>query len=332
MAAIDNTTPFFSIVIPAYNAAHLIRDALASVLAQTINHYEIILVNDGSADTPELERVLEPYFSYLTYRKRPNGGPAAARNTGIRAAKGEYIAFLDSDDEWVSTHLADMRRALEHDPTLDLLYGDAVNFGDLAVEGATTMSANPSEGLVTFESLVLCKCTVIGSTVVARRQTLIDAGLFDESFKQGEDFDLWARIAYLGGRIDYRKHIHARRRIHKNNLTEDTIGAFRGQTKALRKLMKELDIPETLRNKMKEEIQKCDAAVALEECKRRLVARQYEEALVELERANVVYRSRKLQFLLYLMRTMPGLVRHMYLKQQNRGMWSSGNGDYQNAK
>jgi len=96
--------------------------------------------------------------------------------------------------------------------------------------------------------------------------------------------------------------------------------------------MKELDIPETLRNKMKEEIQKCDAAVALEECKRRLVARQYEEALVELERANVVYRSRKLQFLLYLMRTMPGLVRHMYLKQQNRGMWSSGNGDYQNAK
>ena len=312
--------PLFSIVIPAYNAARFIGDALDSVLAQTINDHEIIVVNDGSTDTPELEKALEPYLRYLTYIKRSNGGPAAARNTGIHAAKGEYVAFLDSDDQWVSNHLAEMKRVLESDGTLDLLYGDALSFGDLAVDGATTMSANPSEGLVTFESLVLCKCTVIGSTVVARRQTLIAAGLFDESFRQGEDFDLWARVAYRGGRIDYRHHIHARRRIHKNNLTEDKIGAFRGQAKALRKLMNEFDIPETLRNKMEKEIEKCDAAVALEQCKKQLVARRYKEAIAELERANVAYKSRKLQLVLYLMRTMPGLVRHIYLKKQSSGI------------
>ncbi|HKY42109.1 MAG TPA: glycosyltransferase family A protein [Pyrinomonadaceae bacterium] len=319
MALSKNAAPFFSIIIPAYNAAHLIVDALNSVLAQTIKDYEIILVNDGSPDTPQLEKALEPYLNYITYITRPNGGPAAARNSGINVARGKYIAFLDSDDQWVPNHLAEMKAVFERDPTIDLVYGDAVNFGENAVEGGTTMSANPSEGLATFESLVLCKCTVIGSTVVARRQALIDAGLFDESFMQGEDFDLWARVAYYGGRIDYRKHIHARRRIHKGNLTVDTIGSFLGQAKALRKLINELDLPESLRQDMQKEIEKCDAAAALYKCKQQLVAKRYQEAVAELRRANAAYRSRKLQVVLYLMRTMPRLVRHLYLRQQNNG-------------
>jgi glycosyltransferase involved in cell wall biosynthesis len=308
---------YFSVVIPAYNAAHLISDALKSVFAQTTNDYEIIVVNDGSPDSAEFEKALEPYLNDISYIQRPNGGPAAARNTGILAAKGEFIAFLDSDDQWVATHLAEMREFLERDPTLDLVYGDAVNFGEYAKEGVTTMDANPSEGLATFESLVLCKCTVIGSTVVARRQTLIDAGLFDESFIQGEDFDLWARLAYRGGRIHYRKHIHARRRIHKNNLTLDIVGSLAGQAKALRKFMKELDLPESLRKDMEREVAKCDAAIALEKCKQLLVARRYGEAVVELERANTAFRSRKLQLMLYLMHTVPQVVRHVYLRQRD---------------
>lgn len=319
MAAVENTTPFFSIVIPAYNAAHHIVDALTSVFAQTIDNYEIIVVNDGSSDTAQLEKGLEPYLANITYIKRPNGGPGAARNSGIIAAKGEYIAFLDSDDQWVPTHLAEMKEVLQRDPTLDLVYGDAVNFGDIAKEGASTMGANPSEGLATFESLVLCKCTVVGSTVVARRRALIDAGLFDESFIQGEDFDLWLRLAYHGGRIDYRKHIHARRRIHGSNLTADTIGSYKGQAKALQKLTKEFDIAEGLRNEIERQVEKCDAAVALEKCKQELVARRYDQAVSELRRANASYRSRKLQVVLYLMRTMPRVVRHMYLKQKNNG-------------
>ena len=319
MAPINPGTPFFSVIIPAYNAAHLIVDALTSVFAQTIDNYEIIVVNDGSPDTVQLEKALEPYLNDIIYIRRPNGGPAAARNTGIRAARGEYIAFLDSDDQWMPTHLAEMMEVLQRDPTLDLVYGDAVNFGDLAEEGATTMGANPSEGRATFESLVLCKCTVVGSTVIARRQSIIDVGLFDESFIQGEDFDLWVRLAYRGSRIDYRKHIHARRRIHESNLTVDTIGSFGGQAKVLRKLMKELDLPESLRQKMQREVEKCDAAMALEKCKQQLVARRYDEAVTELERANASYRSPKLQLVLYLMRTMPNLVRQMYLRTRANG-------------
>jgi glycosyltransferase involved in cell wall biosynthesis len=308
---------YFSVVIPAYNAAHLIADALKSVFAQTSNDYEVIVVNDGSPDTAEFEKAIEPYLNRITYIRRANGGPAAARNAGILAAKAEFIAFLDSDDQWEPTHLAEMREFLQRDPALDLVYADAVNFGEFAKEGVTTMYANPSEGLVTFESLVLCKCTVIGSTVVARRQTLIDAGLFDESFIQGEDFDLWCRIAYRGGRIDYRKHVHARRRIHKNNLTSDLVGSFAGQAKALRKFMSELDLPESLRKDVERELEKCNAAISLEKCKQQLVARRYGEAVVELERANAAYRSRKLRLVLYLIQTVPQLVRHMYLRQRD---------------
>jgi glycosyltransferase involved in cell wall biosynthesis len=313
-----NSHPFyFSVVIPAYNAAHLISDALKSVFAQTSNDYEIIVVNDGSPDTAELETALKPYLDCITYIQRANGGPAAARNTGILAAKGEFIAFLDSDDQWVATHLAEMREFLQRDPMLDLVYGDAVMFGDSAKESVTTMHTNPSEGLVTFENLALSKCTVVGSTVVARRQALIDAGLFDESFMQGEDFDLWARIAYRGGRIDYQKHIHARRRIHNNNLTADIVGSFEGQARALRKFLKELDLPDALRKDVEREAKKCEAAIALEKGKQQLVARRYEEAVVELERAYTVFRSRKLQVVIYLMQTVPQLVRHMYLRQRD---------------
>jgi glycosyltransferase involved in cell wall biosynthesis len=308
---------YFSVVIPAYNTAHLISDALKSVFAQTRNDYEIIVVNDGSPDTAEFEKAVEPYLNDITYIQRAHGGPAAARNTGILAAKAEFIAFLDSDDQWEATHLEEMREFLQGDPTLDLVYGDAAMFGESAKKGVTAMDPNPSEGLATFESLVLCKCTVIGSTVVARRQTLIDAGLFDESFLQGEDFDLWCRIAYRGGRIDYRKHIHARRRIHKNNLTSDIVGSFAGQARALRKFMNELDLPEGLRKDMERELEKCEAAIALKKCKQQLVARRYGEAVVELERANAAYRSRKLQLVLYLMHIVPRLVRHMYLRQRD---------------
>lgn len=319
MAPTKDGTPLFSVIIPAYNAAHHIVDALTSVFSQQTNNYEIIVINDGSPDSVELEKALAPYLDDIVYIRRPNGGPAAARNTGIRAARGEYIAFLDSDDEWVATHLTEMTDVFKRDPSLDLVYGDAVNFGDLAQPGATTMGHNPSEGLATFESLVLSKCTVVGSTVVARRQALIDAGLFDESFVQGEDFDLWARVAYRGGRIDYRKHIHARRRIHTSNLTLDTVGSYRGQVKALRKLMNEFDLPESLRKEMQNEVEKCDAAMALEKCKQQLVARRYDEAVTELERANASYRSRKLQLVLYLMRAMPQVVRKMYLKMRDNG-------------
>jgi GT2 family glycosyltransferase len=161
------------------------------------------------------------------------------------------------------------------------------------------------------------KCSVVGSTVVARRQSLIDAGLFDESFVHGEDFDLWTRLAYRGGRIDYLKRIHTRRRIHDGNLTRDLISSFEGQANVLRKLLRDFDISEELKERMQHQIEKCNASIALEKCKKMLVAREYEAACNELQRANAMYRSSKLQFTLFVLQTAPRVVRYFYVRKQN---------------
>src|SRR5512138_947176 len=89
-----------SVIMPAFRAAKYIGAALDSVIAQTFTDYEIIVVNDGSPDTVELERALKPYGSKVLYVKQDNRGCSAARNAGIRVARGQLLAFLDADDYW----------------------------------------------------------------------------------------------------------------------------------------------------------------------------------------------------------------------------------------
>src|SRR5947209_18801381 len=99
--------PAVSVIIPAYNAAQYIGEALDSVFAQTFTDYEVIVVNDDSPDTAELERALAPYRERVVYIKQENRGPGGARNTAILKARGECVALLDSDDVWLPTFLAE---------------------------------------------------------------------------------------------------------------------------------------------------------------------------------------------------------------------------------
>ena len=120
--------PLVSVVIPAYQAARWIAEALDLVLAQTFHDYEIIVVNDGSPDTVDLERVLQRYRERIIYLCQENRGLAGARNTGIRAASGRYIAPLDADDLWEPEFLAEQVAMLEADPALDMVYADGTGF------------------------------------------------------------------------------------------------------------------------------------------------------------------------------------------------------------
>src|SRR5262245_55808061 len=110
-----------SIVIPAYNAAPFIGDALQSVFAQTYSDYEVIVVNDGSPDTDELLKVLAPFRDRLTYLEQENKGPSAARNHAIEKARGEFIAFLDSDDSWLPDYLTEQIKFINGDPRFDMV-------------------------------------------------------------------------------------------------------------------------------------------------------------------------------------------------------------------
>ncbi len=164
-----------SVIIPAFNAASYVGAALQSVFAQTFAGYEVILINDGSSDTEQLERVIQPLLSRITYLTQENRGPSGARNLGIRHARGEWLAFLDSDDVWMPNYLAEQLRFLAADRAMDMVYCDATLEGEIGTVGKTFMQLCPSNGPVTFESLLEEQTQVLTSGTVVRRESVMRA-------------------------------------------------------------------------------------------------------------------------------------------------------------
>jgi len=204
-----NETPTVSIIMPAYNTAGLIKTSLVSVFAQTYSDFETIVVNDGSPDTPELEKVLAPYMDRIVYIRQPNKRAAGARNTAIRQARGEFLAFLDSDDAWLPDHLAAQMKKFAADPSLDLVYANGIRIADPRRQ-VEFMEVCPSQGTANFEALVVERCQISVSTVVVRKSALVRAGGFDENLPMCDDYDMWLRAAFYGAKIDYSREVHAR--------------------------------------------------------------------------------------------------------------------------
>ena len=186
--------PKVSVIIPTYNSAQYIAEAIESVLAQTYKDYEIIVVDDGSIDNTR--EVLKPFMDKIIYVYKENGGQASARNLGIKMSKGEYIAFLDSDDIWLPQKLELQVELLDSRPEVGLVYSDNYRFTD--DEGIIGLGSQRVQGLsgMVFNSLFL-KNFIPTLTVMVRRKCLDDVGLFDESkhIVHSEDYDLWLRIA-----------------------------------------------------------------------------------------------------------------------------------------
>ena len=109
----EDSAPLVSVIIPAYNIAPYIGETLDSVFAQTFANYEVIVINDGSPDTDEFERVIEPYRERIRYISQKNGGASSARNAGLRAATGQLIAFLDGDDLWSPNYLEEQLKFID---------------------------------------------------------------------------------------------------------------------------------------------------------------------------------------------------------------------------
>jgi glycosyltransferase involved in cell wall biosynthesis len=185
-------TPRFSVVIPAYNAAATLPATLESVFAQSYQDYEVIVVDDGSTDsTPSL---LASYGERLQVVRKPNEGrPAAARNRGVDAARGTYVAFLDADDLWRPEKLERQLALLDANPRLGLCYTAAALIDQ---QGAPLGEHRcPAEGRGRIYDLLSVRNVMVGSSVVARRQAILDAGGFDEALTSIENWDLWIRIA-----------------------------------------------------------------------------------------------------------------------------------------
>src|SRR5262245_14358280 len=166
MTATPSYRPLVSVIIPAYRAAAELPEALASVCAQTFTNYEVVVVNDGSPDTPAMEAAIAPYLSHIRYLVQPNRGAAAARNTGVRAARGVCTASFDADDVWYPGFLETQMAYLWASPEFAMVYADAVITGESALAGRRFMDTAPSEGPVDLLSLIEQRCNVLMSTVV----------------------------------------------------------------------------------------------------------------------------------------------------------------------
>ena len=289
------TAPKVSVIIPAYNTAAFIGESLDSVFAQTYTDFEVIVINDGSPDTAHLERVLVPYRSRIVYIVQKNRRAAGARNTGIHQARGEFLAFLDSDDLWLPENLAAQMKMFKDDPSLDMVYADAAFFAGSTRPGRTYMEACPSKGPVTFDSLVVESTQVCISCAVARKEIIVKAGSFDESLPQCDDYDMWLRVAYMHGKIAYQNVVLGKIRTGRvGSLGASNLKMIEAAVHILTKLERTLLLPPQTRTLMRRRIAFYQAHYDKEMAKEYLAQRDYKKAAKQLTRANRFFKSPKL--------------------------------------
>ncbi|HXQ74668.1 MAG TPA: glycosyltransferase family A protein [Pyrinomonadaceae bacterium] len=300
-------TPAVTVVIAAYNSARYISQALDSVKAQTFTDYEVIVVNDGSDDRDELERILESHPLSIIYLSQENGGVSAARNAAIKIASGEFYAQLDADDQWTPDYLEFQLKVLADNPDVALVYPNATIINDSNNGNVEFMKVTPSEGEVTFVSLVRQECTVM-TCVTARMSAIKKAGVFDENLRRCEDFDLWVRIVKNVGRIVYHRRALALYRRHAGSLSSDRVPMVHSQLAVLEKCSRMVNLTPAEREVLDQEIHQNRGMLRLFEGKRALRAGRADTALVNFTQANDHLRSRKLVLVIFLLRHVPRLV------------------------
>ena len=310
---IKKSVPKISIIIPAYNTASFIKETLDSVFAQTFQDFEIILVNDGSPDSANLEKVLQPYLDKIIYIEQENRGTAAARNTAIYAARGEYLAFLDGDDIWFPEYLEAQINVL-NDKKCDLIYADALLFGDVSRKFSTYMTKAPSSGEVTAESLLSAKCNVITSGTIVRREKILQVGLFDESLPRigMEDFDLWFRLAKNGARLDYQKQILFKYRVRPNSLSGTNVARIERSIRGLNIIAGKYELTATEKSILKERSVQCKAEFELEKGKLCLINQEYGQAKIHITAANKFYHKPKLTLIKWFLWLSPKMTLRLF--------------------
>jgi len=230
--------PLVSVIIPTYNRADLVRQAVASVKAQTFRDFEIVVADDGSTDGTYEALAAGPEFRVLRHSRRQ--GVAAARNTGIAAARGEWLAFLDSDDLWLPDKLARQLSCLEGRPELLICQTDET-WVRRGVRVNKPAAHRKAAGQIFLPSLE--RCMISPSAVMLHRRLLQDHGAFDAALPAAEDYDLWLRLTwrYEVGLVD--EPLVIKRGGHPDQLSRQW-GIDRFRIRALVKLLAEPDLPE----------------------------------------------------------------------------------------
>jgi glycosyltransferase involved in cell wall biosynthesis len=208
--------PTVSVIIHTFNNEKFIAETVESVLRQTYNDYEIVVVDDGSEDGTR--DALLPYMQEIRYHYKENGGIASAKNAGISLSNSEFIAFLDHDDLWVPDKLKIQMEHFNSNPQIGLVYAKYTSF-----RNDKELRTKPEKGYSgwIFKEL-LSKSFIQTSTVVVKRECLDAVGPYDESFTLGDEYDMFLRVAkrFQCGFVD--KEL-TRYRVHDRNASKDDL-------------------------------------------------------------------------------------------------------------
>ncbi|MFC1575593.1 glycosyltransferase family A protein [Gemmatimonadota bacterium] len=192
-----------SVIIPVFNGERFLAEAIESVRAQSHEHWELLVINDGSTDaTPEIVS----RYPEARYLRQDHQGQARARNWGVELAAGEFIAFLDADDIWIPNKLKDQMNAFESDPGLDVVYGLA--------QVILEPGAGEPPGWQNAGSTLPSR---LPSAMLVRKAAFLRVGGFDDSLSTAEGIEWCARAEHLGLRRRILEEVVYRRRIHDRN-------------------------------------------------------------------------------------------------------------------
>ena len=228
-----------SVIIPAFNQGHYLGEAIQSVLDQTYPDFELIVVDDGSTDkTAQVAcSFSDPRVHYI---HQENRGLSAARNTGILRSSGEYLTFLDSDDRFLADKLETLVNAMQQNPVLGFVAGQAVLIDEnglpLGKVFNTPLPKNPVH-LLLWNPLHVC-------SVLLRREWQEKVGLFDESLQAYEDWDMWLRLARVGCRMGWVPHPVSFYRFHTRQMTRDKDRMTNATFAVLKKVYSDPDLPQ----------------------------------------------------------------------------------------
>jgi glycosyltransferase involved in cell wall biosynthesis len=219
-----NKKPVVSVIIPTYNRAHYISEAIQSVLGQSYQEFEIIVIDDGSTDNTRevMDSLKDPRLKYFF---QENQGVCVARNNGINVSNGEYIYFLDSDDILLENALEKQVQVLDRHPDVALSHGRAYPMDerghvfDLNKNKPKNIRPGVYQGIKEISNFLRYGNYFNPTLTIVRRSSIIDVGLFDPAFSSGsEDFELWVRLAKKYA-VSYIVDPVAKCRVHSSSMS-----------------------------------------------------------------------------------------------------------------
>lgn len=281
--------PFVSVVVPAYKTLGTIAETIDSILAQTYKSYEIIVVDDGSPDNVA-DFVFNNYGSAIKLIRQTNAGLAAARNTGIAAAKGRFVAFLDSDDVWLPQKLARQIESIEQHPDGAVFYTNCY-FWENGKRTAQWIDQHQQKNGAIANDLINRRVMIPVLSTIVKREALQAVGGFDARLRQVEDYDLWLRLSTAGYTFYGLREPLALYRINPKGLSQNRLLMATTQLNVYKNLLS--STPSTFHKCIKEQINTFELE-ALSQKRKQAIAQHHRITAATLTLKMIPHRPKKM--------------------------------------